>query len=416
MEGICVDIWSLSLLLPSPAPPSLTHLFLTANRFSLESSELIDFLGSTLSSTTCSLRCLSFTNNPAIGSKGLVKLLSAVKLGPGTQLSQLHFSICGLRPDCAEPIAQWLETPECGARLQVLCINGNNVSPAGVRRIGRAVASGLASSLLHLECLANDAPEDGSYGVDIERLEEWEEHDVDISNWRKQVDAAKDRNMTVLKETRLAALSLLSIGRILFAGSPREPEVNAGAIRRDVEQMQLGDGNVPSFESDRPFPFLRLPIELQVHVLRCVPSLKPSKYAHLYPPLPRPDSTSPTTATSSGSPSTATPATATRKPYPDGTLSSPLTETQFLSILAHCASSATLATEIRIASFGGRTPTLNKPTEHDTHTSWFSDPVSSSSSWNESATAKQADRALKHAAGWEEWFLRVTGCDRFARG
>lgn len=334
------------------------------------------------------MQCLSFTNNPEIGSKGLKALLSRINLGVGTQLAQLHFSICGLMPDCAEPIAEWLEDPRRGARLQVLCINGNAVSPAGVRRVTRAVSSGLASGLLHLECLANDAPtEDERFASVIQQLESQETQE-DLREWTIRLDSAKERNKSVLKETRLAALGLLAHGRVLFGGNPHELEDEDEDEDTDTSAQRM-NGLKRNPADVKPFPFLRLPIELQVHVLRCCLLLQPSHHAHLYqparkevePPPPRPSR--PTTVITSN----------------DGVLSSPLTEAQFLAVLAHCASPATLATEIRLATLGSQVPSLLKE-EHGRFA-------------NESWTSTTS--GVKHSA-WEEYFLRSTGCDRFARG
>lgn len=372
---------SYSLLQSSPHPPTLTHLYLTANSFSLSSPELSEFLGAVLSSPSSALRCLSLTNNAAINSSGLLALLKHLNLGPSTQLAQLHFSLCDLTPDCAEPLARWLENPEGGARLQVLCINGNSIGSAGLRRIARSVTSGKASSLLHLEAHANESTEEQKEWKEVTDALEAAETEEDLEGWKERLELAKERNKTVLKETRLAALGLLAKGRILFGGNPREPEVDAGAIRRGVEDLDTREDpystKSPSSLPNSAFPFLRLPIELQVHVLRCCLYLRPSHAAHLYHPL----------SSNSASP---------LLPSPE-TLSSPLTEHQFLNLLAYCASSSTLSIEIRIAAAGGRVPHLKQ-----------------SKGWQQDQWA--GEEASGSGSAWEDWVLRKTECDRFARG
>lgn len=345
-------------------------MYLTANDLSLSSTELSAFLGAALSSPVSALRCLSLTNNMSIGTAGLVSLLSHLHLGPASQLAQLHLSLCDLTPDCAEPLARWLEDPLGGSRLQVLGINGNSISDAGLRRIASSVISGKASSLIHLECHASD-----------EAGEEWKEVVAGLSvggqeseNWEEQLEVVKERNKTVLKETRLAALGLLAKGRVLFGGNPHEPPIDAGAIRRGVEHLDPRDdlSSAPkrtNFGSSH-FPFLHLPIELQVHILRCSLLLKPSSVAHLYPAL---DSRSAPSSTL--------------------TLSSPLTEHQFLNVLAHCASSVTLGTEMRISEAGGRVASLKH-------------------GWGQQDSWTGAESG---GTGWEEWVLRKTECDRFVR-
>jgi hypothetical protein len=64
------DLGSLSLLQPSPHPPSIKALFLNHNHFSLGSesslTSISETLGTTLSSSSSSLRSIAFTSNRAI--------------------------------------------------------------------------------------------------------------------------------------------------------------------------------------------------------------------------------------------------------------------------------------------------------------------------------------------------------------
>lgn len=384
-----VECDSHSLLQPSPHPPSITHLYLTGNSLSLTLSSLPEFLGKTLSSPSSSVRCFSLTNNPSIGTAGLVALLPHLRLSDGaSQLSQLHLSVCGLTPDAAEPLAQWLEDPLGGGRLQVLAVNGCSIGAAGIRRIARAVISGKASSLIHLECLANDEGDPEQWRATNDALEA-EETEEDQAGWKERLEAAKERNKQVYRETRLAALSLVSTARVLFGGDAIEARVDVAEIVAGVDSSrpdsQQQHKNASSFPA-RPFPFLRLPIELRVHVLRCLPLLHPSSIAHHYPSLDsEPRDPAPLSAAAAAA---ATP-----------TLSSPLTESQFLRVLAHCANRSTLATEARIvaAQRAGRAPSLLDPTTRaPTKPAW-------------------AEAGEGSGEGWEEWFLRATGCDRFER-
>ncbi|GAA5969038.1 hypothetical protein JCM21900_006352 [Sporobolomyces salmonicolor] len=380
LSDVALHLVTLHLLLPSPHPPSLTHLYLTGNNLTLGSqsslASLPEFLGNALSSPSCALRCFSLTNNPSIGTSGVVALLSHIRLGAGpSQLSQLHLSVCGLTPDCAEPLAQWLEDPEGGGRLQVLAVNGCSLGEAGIRRIARSIISGKASSLLHLECLANEEG-DAERWADVVAALEAQSTDEDRDNWKTKLEQAKERNKKAFKETRLAALALVAPARILFGGNAREGGPDIDEIREKVEAMHNTDTLTSYLFPSESFPFLRLPIELQVHVLRCLMLLKPSTIAHLYPPS-----------------NTAQP---TFAPPPDSSpiLSAPLTEAQFLRIVAHCASRPTLTTERRIDQAAGRAPSLN-PTAR----------------WPGVGAAGQGDP--EGGDGWEEWFLRTVGCDRF---
>ncbi|GAA6010682.1 hypothetical protein JCM11491_002894 [Sporobolomyces phaffii] len=388
LTDVALYLITLHLLQPSPHPPSITHLYLTGNNLSLTLSSLPEFLGKTLSSPSSSVRCFSLTNNPSIGTAGLVALLPHLCLSDGaSQLSQLHLSVCGLTPDAAEPLAQWLEDPLGGGRLQVLAVNGCSIGAAGIRRIARAVISGKASSLIHLECLANDEGDPEQWRATNDALEA-EESEEDQAGWRERLEAAKERNKQVYRETRLAALSLVSTARVLFGGDAIEARVDVAEIvagvdssRPDSQQQHVSASSFPA----RPFPFLRLPIELRVHVLRCLPLLHPSSIAHHYPSL---DSEARDPAPLSAAAAAVTP-----------TLSSPLTESQFLRVLAHCANRSTLATEARIvaAQRAGRAPSLLDPTTRaPTKPAW-------------------AEPGEGSGEGWEEWFLRATGCDRFER-
>lgn len=349
-----------SLLQPSPHPPSLKSLYLNYNTISLGCqstlTSLPEFLGSTLSSPSCTLRCLALTSNKSIGPSGLVSLLTHLRLAAGpSQLSELRLSVTGLSPEAAEPLARWLEDPDGGARLQILALNACGLGAAGVRRIARSVISGRACGLLHLECLANDEGDDERWQAVNEALLAQEEGQ-DWSDWKDRLEEAKRRNQQAYRETRLAALRLVGPARILFSGNAVEEE----------------GGN------ERGFPFLRLPIELQVHVLRCLMLLDPSSVAHLYPST---HATPPVHAASTG----------TRQ------LSSPLTEAQFLRLVAYAASRSTLTTERRIAlaHAAGEAPSING--------------ARGASSWRKQAGDRDA------GDGWEEFFLRQTGCDRFER-
>ncbi|GJN89187.1 hypothetical protein Rhopal_002163-T1 [Rhodotorula paludigena] len=371
LSDVSLHLITLHLLRPSPHPPSLQSLYLNNNGLSLGSqsslSSLPDFLGNTLSSSSCSLRCLDLTSNRNIGTRGLLSLLEHLNLAAGpSHLSELRLSMVGLTPDCAEPLAAWLEDPILGGRLLILTVNANALGQAGVRRLARTAISGRASSLLHLECLANDEGDDEQWASVNTELEQAAGEET-LEDWRDRLRDALRRNQQVYRETRLAALRLVAPARILFGGNACEPE-----------SAPISD----AAEAQHAFPFLRLPIELQVHVLRCLMLLAPSSAAHLYPSLA--SSTAAITVPASTS-------SATR------TLSAPLTEPQFLRILAHSASRATLATEQRIAAAhaAGEAPSLIAQ--------------SGGNSWR--GERDEVDMGN----GWEEWYLRAVGCDRFER-
>lgn len=362
-----------SLLTPSPHPTSLTHLYLTNNDISLSSDSLGPFLALALSSPASSLGCLSLTNNPSIGTTGLASLLSSLALVPHTALTQLHFSLCGLTPDAAPLIARWLSDPAGGgSRLQAFCANGNFLSSAGLRAIARPVIDGRCSGLMLLELLAN---EDGDEDEWRDALKEMQAGEVaeQVETWRADLVKATERNKRVLQQTRAAALSLLAIARVLFAGNPHELDDDVDHLGEGVEALAtISPGRPPPPPRDT-FPFKRLPIEIQVHVLRALQP--PSHDAAFYPPL-------------SGAAT-----------HPAGTSLSPLTEQQFLRLLAYAADRHTLATEIQIVHAQGEVATLNG-FQNGRREDW-----------------KGRERAgdVGQGKGWEEWVLGRVGCDRFQR-
>lgn len=377
LSDTSLHLLALHCLLPSPHPPSLNQLYLTGNDFSLSSPALTAFLGSALSSPTSSLHCLSLTSNN-LGTAGVISLLGHLRLGGpgGSNLAQLHFSVCGLTPDVAEPLAKWLEDPKGGgSRLQVLCLNGNKLGSVGLRRIARAVSSGKCTGLLHLEIFANEEEDEEELDPhgwkEVEKALEEQEGEEDVEGWRERLEIAKGRNKTVFRETRLAALGLLARARVLFAGNPREADVNVEAIRRRVETLSNTDTST-SPPPPRPFPFLALPIEIQVHILRCSVLLSPSSTAPLYSPPTLPNLSS-----------------------------SPLTEPQFLRVLSHAADRTTLAREASFvrARIAGTVPSIAPRRQ----------------TW-EYKDERNAGALDTEEAVWEEWMLRSTGCDRFERG
>lgn len=334
--------------------PTLTHLYLNNNSIALANPQIVTSLACTLSSPRSTLRALSLTSNSAIDAASLGRLLRELDLGKGSNFEQLHFSVCSLGPDAVSPLVSFLESPERGGneRLQVLALNANSLYDIGVRRIARIVSSGRNVGLLSLELLANQPADDTGMKADwaeiLAELELEEARNGGVDNeWKDGLTRGLERNRRLFRETRICALGMLGKGRVLFGGRPREGE------------------------EETAFPFLRLPIELQVHVYRCSLLLDPSNEAHLYTRRPSP-------------------------PFPSPSiLSSPLTESQFLHLLAHVASEDTFATEIRLA-----TP---------------------------KAVEGEEGRVLGGGTGkvgmnergeesWAEWALWSVGCDRFMLG
>ncbi|SGY48289.1 BQ5605_C001g00637 [Microbotryum silenes-dioicae] len=408
LTDVSFHLLALNLLQPSPHPPTVTHLYLTANDFQLSPS-LAAFLGSCLSSPSSSLRCLSLTNNPTISSSGLLNLLQHLRLGTEnpSQLSQLHLSVCKLTPDCAQPLARWLESPIGGGRLQALGLNGNGLSEAGVRRILRSVATGRAPSLVHVELFANELGEaEQTVWADViaELEAEDEETDEERESLKDRFERAKEMNKTVLKETRLAALGLLAKARVLFGQQSHGISAISQATDRSPSSTSSPNSRLEFAPARDHFAFQHLPIEIRIHILRCTLDARPSSTAHRYTRLPS-EFLKPISPED-------------RRPV----LTSPLTEMQFFSILDYSASRQTLQTEIRLAS--AQIPSLAGHHQgKEFGSAGFSTDPSRGHSHRPANGTGNGDRSGSATTGstedgeevWAEWFLRATGCDRFQR-
>ena len=344
-----------SLLTASPHPPTLECLYLTNNTIELGSVSRDDsvprLLGRALSSPNSTLRWISLTSNPRIGTFGFVALLdnlrlSATSAAAPSRFSQLHASVCGLMPDSAQPLASWLANPDCGGtRLQGLSLNGNYLSAPGVALVTKSLDDGRCTGLIHAEMLANDEVEAGDDGqtFDLARLEE-AAAPITPATWREPLRDALDRNASLLRATRQEAASLLACARVVLMVAP-EVHPDAATIRQQVERFSLSDTSPPA---DAPFPFLRLPVELQQHILRFVPLAKRDR------------------AFQRGG----VPASLLSTSDDDSQTFSALSERQFLRVLDYARSRQTLRREIVIhnnvrrearARGPGKSPTSKRP-------------------------------------------------------
>ncbi|GAA5861566.1 hypothetical protein JCM3774_002628 [Rhodotorula dairenensis] len=360
LTDVSLHLLALHLLSPSPHPPSLRALSLNNNRLSLGANSslasLPEFLASTLSAPQGSLRSLTITSNPLIDSGAFVELLSRLDLSTGpSHLAELRMSVTRLSPEVVHPLVKWLESPTGGSRLQVLALNSCRLGRAGVQHIQRAVVDGRIRNLLHLELMANEETVDDE-DADTTRLEateslraQAEESGEDFHDWDVRLKAALGRNRSAWLATRRAALGLLGPARICFGGNAVD-----------------GSGRAADPQEPAPFPFLQLPVEVQVHVLRCL--------LFLLSPAP----------TRSDTPSAS---------YKSPTARAALTEAQFLRILGHSSSRRTLAIERQIALAHGSAPSLNAILHAKSRQYLVDEP--------------------DPASGWEEWYLRATGCDRY---
>jgi hypothetical protein len=267
-------------------------------------------------------------------------------------------------------------------------INGNYLAEAGLRRIARPIIMGLCTSIVRLEMFANEPSVNDLNSYDwetdapmIKILDEDERvNGVGSQDWRERLATAIERNNIVYDETRWTALKLLATSRILFGGNVSEAEIDVKEIINRLQPLSLLDNFPPaiayptscveqqprSLSQADSFPFLRLPVELREHVVRSLTLLTPSSYAHPYPR------------------SATTPS--------DIILSSPITESQLLSIVAYATSPTTLTREIMVRKDMGQVNVASRMR----------------SGFRSALNSIEED-------SWEEIFLKSTGCDRFMR-
>lgn len=297
-----------SLLLPKAHSryPTLTKLYLTANLISLGSPgdrslpHIPFLLSSVLARPTNNLRTLSLNNNPAIGDAGLAALIQNLDL---VHLEELHMCVCGLGPQSAEGLAAWL-TKRSTRSLLNLYLNGNSLGKRGVERIQWVVRAGRNTSLAHLELYANESPADDE---DVGDLQNGDTIPVHTSTAPIDIDMALRRNRELRDASQRAALALLARARILLNGVTG-----------------------PSSSSMFGMSYARLPNELRLAILRWIPLSNVADLVAGLPLPPTPSVVDPTTGK-----------TVSREP----SIAFPLSETQFLDVLAYAMDRRTLRFE-----------------------------------------------------------------------
>lgn len=273
------------LLLPSEPPeriqPTLNTLYLSANDITLNpASPAPALLSTALSHSSSQLKVLSLTNNPIRSAKHIQAFIRHLT---SPRLRVLSLNTCQLGTASAFALADWLEDHDRGgAALFALQLNGNRIAPSGVQKLSSTVISGRNTSLGNLELLANEKSFDGDIEdeaasalrlPDIQRL--------GLEESRSQVSEALKRNILLGEATQRAALKLLKLARLLL--NAQSFQHTSEDVKQALELDQNSAVTLPlhAFVSYNPalalpiFPFTKLPIELQTHILRSYLCLKP---------------------------------------------------------------------------------------------------------------------------------------------
>jgi len=148
------------LLLPSESPdsqiPTLTELILSNNGIALADATP-HVLSTALSHPLSSLRVLSLNTNQRI-SESSANLAAFLRHLESDTLHVFQLNACGLGPEDARSIAEWLSEPGKGGKVAHLELNANafGTDSLGTNRIAKVVYAGLNTSLIRLELAANE--------------------------------------------------------------------------------------------------------------------------------------------------------------------------------------------------------------------------------------------------------------------
>lgn len=304
------------LLLPSAPPqrlqPVLVQLYLSANRILLSSiTSTSSLLAAALSHPAASLLDLSLTNNPGLSTSWL-------DLCSPCSLRHLHLNACELED--AGPLASFVVDPARSERLHFLELNGNYLNDFDTKRLARIVIDGRNTSLQILELSANAGERPLNTAAYSESDEDEGDSRPDRLSWSKALNEALQDNKQLQRAVQRTALQLLPIARILVHA--KEPVLSARVIRDQVEAisdssslaapvrcLSISQSPTPQIT---PFPFLRLPSELQTQIMRSLTRLMAISFR----------SRIPQSLSSSGR---------------NHAFVYPLTETQFLNVIAYAS-------------------------------------------------------------------------------
>ncbi|WVO21919.1 uncharacterized protein IAS62_003239 [Cryptococcus decagattii] len=177
---------------------------------------------------------ISLTNNSLIDSNGLQRFLHSLN---SPHLRELHLAACGLTPEAAPAIAEFIRSPRSKS-LECLLLNGNQLGGTGVIQIVDAIEDD-NRSLMMVGLLANHhskaRADDGSVrelpGLVTANQEEGEQLEYQV---HRRLPALLDRNRILTRRVRTAASRAISPARIILNALPPSTEATAQRVISDV--------------------------------------------------------------------------------------------------------------------------------------------------------------------------------------
>ncbi|EMD35652.1 hypothetical protein CERSUDRAFT_106938 [Gelatoporia subvermispora B] len=259
---------------------SLKELFLQSNSLTGDPQAIVDFTDALNSSQ---LELLTLTGNAGLSDS------FAAHFFPNLQtphLQEVHLSVLGLTPASAPYIVDYISSQHC--RLHTLKINGNKLGLRGVRSIVRAVHRH-NFTLLKLEMYANSLSDNITPGSSETPASEEEEGAVPAiwQDSERELKKVLLRNEHLKKATERDALTLLRYSRAVLlrprslTATPSSAAVPCSEFcacaRAHNDSLSPTSSLFSSIgaplalpelqPSAPPFPFTRLPTELQLHIL-----------------------------------------------------------------------------------------------------------------------------------------------------
>ncbi|KAI0821883.1 RNI-like protein [Trametes gibbosa] len=253
---------------------TLKELFLQNNAFVGEANVAVVFA---LSLNSSRLETLSLATNDQLTDTFLSHLLPVLD---APYLREIQLSVCGLSQAAAPHLVEYLTSPRC--HLHALKLNGNQLRVRGVGSIVQAIRRA-NYTLLRMELYATGLskhPDDSDFSAEEEntdvRLVRWQEVETDLKR-------SLARNSILKYMVEKEALALLRFSRLLLLRpkardaapsativAPCSESCSCVQISTNTLFSSIGEpyplSTIPSSPKSH-FPFMRLPTELQLHVL-----------------------------------------------------------------------------------------------------------------------------------------------------
>ncbi|KAI8972872.1 RNI-like protein [Trametes punicea] len=253
---------------------TLKELFLQNNAFSGDPSVAVVFA---LAINSSRLETLSLASNPHLTDHFVAHFLPVLD---APYFREIHLSVCGLSHEAAPHLVRYLTSQRC--QLHVLKLNGNQLRVRGVASIVRAIHRA-NYTLLRMELYAtglSTQPDDSELSSEEEdsqaRFVKWQDVENDLKR-------SLTRNLTLKHLVEKEALALLRYSRVLLLrpkardASPLPPVVNpcsesCSCVQLSANSLFSSIGqpyplSTPPSSLGSQFPFVRLPTELQLHIL-----------------------------------------------------------------------------------------------------------------------------------------------------